>query len=502
VSEPDVQVVRFAGSRAGTFDLTWGQKWLWRAVVSQAPRLERLNVPLTVPVPAGADLTDVLVALAALMERHEALRTRCYLNESGSPRQAILKAGELPVQVREAGDLDPGGCAGALSADLSAYSFTVPELSVRAGVVSSGGEPAAVVLVVFHTATDGWGTRVLGGDLTALLSAIVSGQPFPPGESITQTADRLAYERGQAGMESAAASVRHWEQAIARFPAAMLPASGDPETPRFQELELRSAALSAAARSVAARHGVITGTVVLTLVAELLAGWSGQAGCGLMMFSHNRFDESTMSLSGTMAQSVPVYLDVAGISFARRLRDAHRGGLIASASGQFDPDDIDRVITRYLARTGRRPELAYGINLFFPDDHGEAGDPALSPGQARELLPYSHLTPISAPDWEDMTFYLSAKHSPDGLSAALRFDTSVVSSAMAAQFLHDLERRAIDALPGPGPAPAAPGSALPAAVPGAGSAAPACGRRPHDRDVSSGRSALGAGGGEPGHHLL
>ncbi|MFF7647090.1 condensation domain-containing protein [Streptomyces canus] len=445
MTRPDVHKVRFEGRRCGTFPLTWAQKWMWRAVTSQAPRLERLNVPVVVKVPSGCDLADVLVAITALMERHEALRTRFTVDETGTPRQVVTRAGELDVEARDAGGEAVGECAQRLVEELSAVAFTVPELSVRAGVVTSAGVPAFVVLVVFHMAVDGWSVRILSEDLAAVLRASFRGLPYPPDSAIGQPVDRLEYELGAEGKEASMEAVHHWERTVARFPARVLPHStSPPETPRFQERCLHSAALTVASRTLAARHRVTPGTVVLAFFCELLARRSGNTGCGVLMFSNNRFDDSAAALSGIMLQSVPIYLQIEGLSLEERLRQAQRAGLVAGASGQYDPEHVQAMLQDLARRTGLRPDLACGVNLTLPEERENAvGTTVDSQGTAEEirrLLPGTRVTRQKAPDWDDMRIYLSAREEPDGMAVALRADTFVLSSAGAVQLLRELER--------------------------------------------------------------
>ncbi|MCC9711759.1 condensation domain-containing protein [Streptomyces sp. MNU76] len=451
MTRPEFRTVEFEGARSGTYPLTWAQKWMWRAVTTQAPRLERLNVPIVVEIPSGCDLADVLVALAALLERHESLRTRFTVDESGTPRQVVTQAGELSVELREIGDEAVGEAAQRLAEEMSAVPFTVPELSVRAGVVTSVGAPAFVVLVAFHMAVDGWSVRILSEDLAAILRASFRGLPYPPASAIRQPVDRLAYELGTEGKEASTEAARHWERTVARFPARMLPRSTSaPETPRFQERCLYSAALTVASRTLAARHRVTPGTVVLAFVAELLARRSGNTGCGVLMFSHNRFDDSTANLSGIMLQSVPIYLQVEGLSLAERLKQTQRAGLVASASGQYDPEHVHAMLRDLARRTGLRPDLACGVNLTLPEDRENAAGTALDPHGAaeeiRRLLTNTRVTRQRAPDWDDMRFYLSAREEPEGMLVAVRADTFVLSSTEAVHLLRELERLVVEAV--------------------------------------------------------
>lgn len=70
------------------------------------------------------DLSQLAIALAALMERHEALRTRLYGIEDGDPGQSLADSGALPVTVVEEADPQQAeATARALLDELSATRF-------------------------------------------------------------------------------------------------------------------------------------------------------------------------------------------------------------------------------------------------------------------------------------------------------------------------------------------------------------------------------------------
>jgi hypothetical protein len=430
-----VRTVAFRGERSGSCGLTWGQKWIWRAVHSQAPELRHLNMSRILAVPPGRDLDTVLAGLAALLSRHEGLRTRFSVDETGTPVQMFARRGELPVQVVEAGGDDPEAVAGRVLEGLEALPFTVSELSVRVAVVTSDGVPCHVVLTAFHLAVDHRGLAMVAEDLVTELAGA------RPALSFLHPLDRVAHEHSAEGRRGSADSLRFWARELDRFPADMLPGpAAPPGQPRFQEVALRSRALHTAVRALAARFGVADGAVLLAFVAVLLAHRYGHRSCGFLLFSHNRFHDAARA-SATVVQNAPLCLDVRDRPLRRLLADAHRRSAVAALAGQYDPDDLAPL----LARAGAdAPDLSCALNLNFPGPRTEPTPRDIE--RADALRAETRTLRRGGIDHDDMRFYLTAFHDTDHTEITLRADTTVLPDDEIHTFLRNLETAVVAAL--------------------------------------------------------
>ncbi|MEU6381171.1 condensation domain-containing protein [Streptomyces sp. NPDC046909] len=440
------RTVAFHGDRSGRCGLTWGQKWIWRAVHSQAPELRHLNMSRTVAVPEGRDLETVLAGLATITARHEGLRTRFSVDETGTPCQTFARAGELPVQIVDAAGEDPEAVAGQTLARLESLPFTVAELSLRAAVVTYGGVPSYVVLTAFHMAVDHRGLAMVAEDLAAELDGSAPG-------TFTHPLDRVAHEHSAEGRRASADSLRFWERELSRFPADMLPAPpAPPAEPRFQEVALRSRALHTAVRALAARYHVADAAVVLAFVAVLLAHRHGHRSCGFLLFSHNRFHEAARA-SATVVQNAPLCLDVQDRPLRRLLADAHRRSAVAALAGQYDPDDLK-------APPPDGPDLSCALNLNFPGHRPEPTDRDIERVDA--LRAETRTIDRGGIDHDDMRFYLTAFHDSHHTELTLRADTSVLPAPEIHTFLRSLETAVITALHrAPDEVPEVPGRTSP-----------------------------------------
>src|SRR3954447_26498096 len=86
--------------------LSHAQEQLW-FLDRLAPGLPTYNVPAQLRIVGALDLPALRSAMAGVLARHEALRTRFIEGPSGAPIQVIDPAGELPLPVIDLAGADP-----------------------------------------------------------------------------------------------------------------------------------------------------------------------------------------------------------------------------------------------------------------------------------------------------------------------------------------------------------------------------------------------------------
>ncbi|WP_344745400.1 condensation domain-containing protein [Streptosporangium vulgare] len=234
--------------------LTWGQTAIWEVLRWLPPGDASLNLLAVCEVEPGRDVDDVLAAVRALVERHDALHTLFPRDDGdgGKPVQVVLRSGELEVAVHETGTRNPVTVAAYAGARLRDTPFDIGgELPLRVAVVTTGGVPVRVVLVVSHMAVDGWSLKIVCEDLRTLLSA-----PAALGPAAEQPLGRLAYENSErAGLRERRA-FDYWAEAVRELPRVWLEDLRQGGEARQDWSEIRSRALSRAIRALAARASV------------------------------------------------------------------------------------------------------------------------------------------------------------------------------------------------------------------------------------------------------
>ncbi|GAB3833629.1 condensation domain-containing protein [Dactylosporangium cerinum] len=317
--------VPFTGSRSGTGPLTWGQRAIWHAIGRTVPNDHYFNLDRivdlgerTVPVPTA------LGALAALVARHEALRTRL----GADPLQVLALDGSLDVHIVDGG-ADPAAEAGRVRDLLAGTAFDYrAEWPVRAALVTRDGEVSHLVLVLCHLATDGHGAEVLARDLRLLVRRGTRGLRDPE----TTPLDVAAEQDSPEGHRRGAAALSYWAEQFARIPATMWATPvAVPREPRYWTGRLVSTKLTGAVDALAAQHGVSGSTVLLTAAGALAAAAGGHPTTAVMPIVGNRFTTGHRDLVSTLSQDGLFVLDVDRPTFGALLRRAGRPHCAATA---------------------------------------------------------------------------------------------------------------------------------------------------------------------------
>ncbi|MFP8960444.1 amino acid adenylation domain-containing protein, partial [Streptomyces nanhaiensis] len=126
------------------------------------------NIPLVVPVGPTVDAEALEAALGDLADRHESLRT-VFAEQDGVPHQRILPPGEPRPRLRRV-DCPADEVAAHVTA-ASLHRFDLTGESPLAAWLLGTGEERTLLLVLHHSAADGWSLRPLADDLSAAYAA-------------------------------------------------------------------------------------------------------------------------------------------------------------------------------------------------------------------------------------------------------------------------------------------------------------------------------------------
>lgn len=435
--------IAYSGDRFGTYPLTWGQQWLWRAVSTQAPHYAHLGIPIRLEVPTGCDMDGVLTMLSTVIERHEVLRTRYFVDAQNIVNQVISARGKLSVQLYEVQDSSPSTVADHLESEMTSTPFTMPEISIRAAIVTAAEVPRFVILAIFHMAIDGWSTPLVTGEMNQLLEAARHAAQPDLGD-IVHPVDRLRAEQGPEGVARSRLALEAWKKELGKFPRSTGEAVPESSAARrFEEHIMRSRLTALAVTLLSARFKSSPAAVLLTYVHKVLKEKYGMARCGFMVFSHNRFGPTDFTYSGPLTQSVPVALHHTTADMREQVRMTHHAMLESSISCECDPEAA-RVLMDSLGKDGQPgPNVSYAFNAHFDGiKYGVLPTEGKAPSDIEQVVKGSADT--SFPEarsyvYDDMKFFLEAQDEEDGYYIQLRADTALFPSSHIVEFLKELE---------------------------------------------------------------
>ncbi len=298
--------------------LSHGQQRLW-IIANATPGLIAYNETNLMALPARLDEAAFAHAFQALIERHEILRSRFYLDRD-TPMQAPMAHPDVPLPLADLRHLpatDRQAEAERLARELGAAPIdleTGPPF--RALLIRTGDASHALALVLHHIIIDGWALGIFAFELLALYWARAAGQPGPLRPLPIQYADFAAWQRRALDGPALAPQLAWWEKRLANLPRADLPADR-PRPPQFGfhggrvSLVLPpglDAALDATARRLATSPNVVVLAATLALLHRLTGATDLAIGCP----TSGRDRPETAGLIGFFINTLVLRVDASG----------------------------------------------------------------------------------------------------------------------------------------------------------------------------------------------
>ncbi|MET4612838.1 amino acid adenylation domain-containing protein/non-ribosomal peptide synthase protein (TIGR01720 family) [Rhodococcus sp. PvR044] len=338
----------------------------------------RFHQSVLVQTPIGFDADAARAALAAVIERHDALRAALVRGE----RWALSvpeTAAATDLLLLDAEHLSEAELDAVVSREtIAAAARLDPDAGAMvAAVWFDGGtdRPGRLLLVVHHLVVDGVSWRILLEDLARAGSAATAGIPVelaPVGTSLRRWSQLLS-ERAESGAFDG--ELDHW-LSVSRTPDPALGSRGlDPALDRCGAAESITVSLAPEFTgpllgAVPAAFGGQVGDVLLTGLAAVLADWRGQAGSGTQVVidleGHGREEDAAgrpVDLGRTVGwftSLYPVRIDAGAL--ADGLDPAALGVAVKTVKEQLRAvpgNGIGYGALRYLSPSGA--ELAGGV---------------------------------------------------------------------------------------------------------------------------------------------
>jgi amino acid adenylation domain-containing protein len=193
--------------RPSVIPASFAQARLW--FLSQFEgRTPTYNIPVALLLRGPVDPAALAAALRDLLERHESLRTLLVRGETGAPCQRILSPDVAAARLAWWEEVCPvSELSGRLATALQDGFDLATELPLRGWLFKLDAEEHALLLVVHHSAGDGWSLAPLFEDL-ALAYAARRRAEVPAFATLpVQYADYALWQRQMLGAESEADSL-------------------------------------------------------------------------------------------------------------------------------------------------------------------------------------------------------------------------------------------------------------------------------------------------------
>ncbi len=269
----------------------------------------------------GALCLRVLVqSLHALVQRHEALRTR-FLATHGRPAQLIEPVWHVSLPVVDLTGLSSEAQALNIERVRAEQAGMTFDLSsgppVHACLLRRSDHTHLLLLTVHHIIADGWSLGILLRELAAYYQAALAGvSPALPALPI-QYADYALWQRSEAYTASVARQLSYWTQQLANAPTVLALPTDHPR-PAVQSFHgashtfTLSSDLTRALKDLSRREGVTLFMTLLAVFAILLARSSGQDDLLIGTPIANRTHEALEGLIGFFVNMLVLRTDLSG----------------------------------------------------------------------------------------------------------------------------------------------------------------------------------------------
>ncbi|HVR98675.1 MAG TPA: amino acid adenylation domain-containing protein, partial [Thermoanaerobaculia bacterium] len=423
--------------RDGELPLSFAQERLW-FLDQLEPGGTAYNIPAAVRLEgAGLDPGALAGALAAIVARHESLRTTFAMPAGGGDRpvQVIASASTVELPWIDLGGIGEAIRESELRRLIAAEAARPFDLAcgplLRAALVRLGEGEHVLVLDLHHAAADGWSIGIFVRELAAFYGATLAGRGPDLPELPVQYADYAVWQRRWLAGEVLEQQLAFWRRELAGLPPALDLPTDRPRPavagPRGAALELPLAGGPWQAVEALARGESVTPFMaVLAAVEALLARYARalDLAVGTPIAGRNR--RETEGLIGLFVNTLTLRADLSGDPDVRGLLARVRRTTLAAYENQDLP--FERLVEDLAPRRdlGRSP--LFQVMLAFQNA------PA-----APLALPGLRLAPLAVPPAAskfDLSFFLT----PGEAGAALRlvYRADLFEGATAARMLGHL----------------------------------------------------------------
>ena len=415
-------------ARDAAAPLSFAQQRLWFFHELQ-PGSPLYNMPLAVLLHGRLDAGALQQALAAIVRRHEVLRT-CFESRDGTPVQVIAAEAAIDLPVIDlAGRAEAESAVEALVREEAHVPFDLTrDPLLRARLWRLAPEEHVLLVTMHHIASDGWSWSVLLQELSALYRDFAAGRapslpPLP-----LQYADYAVWQRTWLEQGTLDRQLAYWRGQLAGMPGFLaLPA--DRPRPAVQSFRGASATLNLppatgrALQELGRREGA---TLFMTLLAgflTLLHRYTGLNDLAVGTPIAGRTQRETEGLIGFFINTLVLRGDLAGDPTFRELLRRVREMTLAAFTHQDLP--FEKLVEELAPE--RSPSHSPLVQVMFALQNAPTGGWEL-PG-----LTATALEPATGTAKFDLT--LAVTETASGLVAGLEYNTDLFDAATIGRML-------------------------------------------------------------------
>jgi amino acid adenylation domain-containing protein len=423
--------------------LSFAQEQLW-FLDQLAPGLPTYNIPHLVWLSGELDVAAFNRAVAALVARHESLRTALVRGSGGRGYQVISDVLPVPVPMIELTEPDLAQAEARVrefGSEQALLPFDVTSAPLfRLHLLRLAECRHALIMVMHHSVFDAWSLGVFLRELTALYVAEVTGEPACLAELPIQFGDYAIWERQQL-QHASAELVEYWRTALAAAPTLQLP-TDRPRPPRetfrggVQWLNLGSDLL-AELRALSREQGCTLFATLLSGLFGLLHRYTGQDDMVIGAPSASRSRDELTGLIGFLVNTLPIRVDLSGDpTFEQLLQQVRERTLAAYAHADLPFAKLVEAL-EVPRDVGHNPVCQ--VVFTFAEQAEQASPAGLELRVEKIDLPVAKF---------DLSFFAEAR--PDGLWVELSYSTDLFEAASITRILDHYRRLLAAAAAEPG----------------------------------------------------
>ncbi|MEV7966986.1 condensation domain-containing protein [Sphaerisporangium sp. NPDC088356] len=353
-------------SAAKNANLCWGQRYMWLRYHQLPPRERHdTHIVLHLEMPYDVTFAHCRTAVNYLTRRHEALRTTYHLDGDGDPRQRVHSPAAVPV-IQVTTERDGTAAPGEVVEKLTTTEFDLStEWPIRACVITTGGVPKQLVLVLNHLAVDVWTVRQIKRELKVQCAGFSSRRPAALEPVRHQPMDLTRYESSPEAAAMAGRAMAFWREEISKLPADTFGARRvhDAE-PSARGATLTSPSMLDASRRIGARHQAWPSLVHVTAYTMLMAAYTGSGTVGHLSFTSNRDSGQYSDVMTCMFSPLLMRVDCHDDpTFTELLRRVARHFERAQANSYVPYDEVVELVSRESSRRGQDVRIGSELNF-------------------------------------------------------------------------------------------------------------------------------------------